>query len=50
MACNIVHEFRNSSFEAHGLAKHALTLGFGRHVWLGQPGELVLLPLNILEI
>ena len=38
--CNIVHEFRSSNFEAHTLARHALGLGFGRHVWLGRPGEL----------
>lgn len=50
MAFNIVHEFRNLNFEAHNLAKHALTLGFGRYVWLGQPGELLFLPVNVLEI
>lgn len=30
--CSIVHEFRSSIFEARNLAKHVLTLGFGRHV------------------
>ena len=39
-ACNFVHEFRSSNFEAHNLAKHALKLGVGRHVWLGHPGDL----------
>jgi hypothetical protein len=48
-SCNIVHEFRSSNFEVHNLAKHALTLGFGHHVWLGQPGELYLLPVNVME-
>ena len=48
--CNIVHESRSSNFKAHNLAKHVLTLGFGRHVWLGQPRELLFLPVNILEI
>ena len=47
--CNIVHEFRSSNFEAHTLARHALGLGFGRHVWLDRQGELPL-PVNILEI
>ena len=27
LSCNIVHEFRSSNFEAHNLAKHALSLG-----------------------
>ena len=47
-ACNIVHEFKSSNTEAHNLAKHALSLGFGRHVWFGQPGELVFIPVNIM--
>jgi hypothetical protein len=47
-ACNIIHEFRSSNFEAHNLAKHSLSLGFGRHVWLGQPGDLLFLPVNIM--
>ena len=34
-ACNIVHEYRSSNFEAHTLARHAFRLSFGRHVWLG---------------
>uniref|UniRef100_A0A8R7TDL6 RNase H type-1 domain-containing protein n=1 Tax=Triticum urartu TaxID=4572 RepID=A0A8R7TDL6_TRIUA len=35
--CNIGHESRSSNVEAHKLAKHALSLPAGRHVWLGQP-------------
>jgi hypothetical protein len=31
------HESRDSNREAHCLAKHACTLGPGRHVWLGSP-------------
>ena len=38
---------RSSNFEAHKLAKHALTLGTGRHVWLGYPGELSFVPVNV---
>ena len=36
-----------TTLEAHNLAKHVLTLDFGRHVWLGQLGELLFLPVNI---
>lgn len=49
-SCNIVHEFRTSNTEAHNLTKHALSLGFGRHVWLGQPGDLFFIPVNIVVI
>ena len=48
-SCKVVHEFRSSNFEAHNLAKYALSLGVGRHVWLGQPGELDFVPFNIME-
>ena len=46
-ACNILHEFRSSNIKAHKLAKHALSLGVGRHAWLGQPNELDFVPVNI---
>ncbi|XBI91523.1 hypothetical protein VPH35_028823 [Triticum aestivum] len=49
-SCIISHEFRTSNFEAHKLAKHALTLGTGRHAWLGQPRELLFVPVNIVTI
>ena len=45
--CNISHEFRSSNIEAHKLAKHALSLPSGRHVWLGQPHGLSFVPVNI---
>ena len=45
--CSFVHEFRSLNFEAHNLAKHVLSLGVGRHVWLGHPGNLSFVPLNI---
>ena len=48
ISCYIVHEFRSSNFEAHNLAKHSLTLGLGRHVWLGHPGDLPFVPVNIM--
>ena len=49
-SCNIVHEFRAWNTEAHNLAKHALSLGFGRHIWLGLPGDLIFLPVNLMTI
>jgi hypothetical protein len=49
-ACNFIHEFRSSNFEAHNLARHALSLGFGRRVWLGQPGDLSFIPVNVVTI
>ena len=45
--CNFVNEFRSSNFEAHNLAKHTLKLGVGRHVWLGHPGNLSFVPVNV---
>jgi hypothetical protein len=47
LSCNFLHEFRTSNVEAHSLAKHALTLGDGRHVWLGQTGDLDFVPLTV---
>ena len=46
-SCNFVHEFRSSNVEAHNLAKHALSLGVGRCVWLGNPGDLSFVRVNI---
>ena len=50
IACNFVHEFRSSNFEAHNLARHALSLGLGRRVWLGLPGDLNFIPVNVVTI
>lgn len=36
ISCDIVHDFRSSTHEAHSLVKHALTLGVGCHVWLDR--------------
>ena len=49
-SCNFVHEFRSSNVEAHNLAKHALKLGVGRRVWLGHPGDLPFVPVNIVTV
>ena len=45
--CTFVHEFRSSNVEAHNLAKHALGLGIGRHIWLDHPGDLSFVHVNI---
>lgn len=45
--CNFVHENRSSNVEAHNLAKHALKLGMGRRVWLGHPGNLSFVPVQL---
>jgi hypothetical protein len=36
-SCSFVHEGRASNFEAHNLARHALSLDVGRHMWLLAP-------------
>ena len=48
LSCKVVHEFRSLNFEAHNLARYVLSLDFGRHVWLGQLGDLDFLPVNIM--
>ena len=47
ISCSFSHEYRTSNTEAHNLTKYALSLGFGRHTWLGQPGDLIFVPMNI---
>lgn len=42
-----VHELRSSDFEARNLAKHALSLSVGRHVWLITPNDTTLVPIHI---
>ena len=32
--CSFIFEGRSSNIEAHSLARHALSLSVGRHVWL----------------
>lgn len=46
-SCLISHEYRTSNDEAHKLVKHAFSLGTGRHIWLGQPGNLDFVPVNL---
>ena len=49
-SCNIVHESRSSNVDAHNLAKHALRLGPGRHVWLGETDDISFVPVNIVTV
>ena len=49
-SCIFRHEFRTLNVEAHKLAKHALTLGVGRHVWLDHPGNLLFVPVNCVTV
>jgi hypothetical protein len=42
-SCSFVHEFRASNFEAHNLAKHALSFDIGRHIWLANPYSVTVL-------
>ena len=39
-----IHEGRSLNVEAHNLARYALSLGQGRHLWLLEPYDPVLLP------
>ena len=45
--CLITHKRRDFNFEAHNLATHASSLGFGRHVWLDLPYDPLNVPVNI---
>ena len=47
ISCNVVHQSRSSNYDAHNLAKHALTLNVDRHVWLGQCEGILFVPINI---
>lgn len=44
---SFVHEHRNFNFEAHNLAKFDCNLAIGRHVWLGNPHDPTVVPMNI---
>ena len=47
VSCSFVFERRNFNFEAHNLAKFVCNLNIGRHVWLGYPHDLNLVPMTI---
>jgi hypothetical protein len=48
-SCFFTFESRTCNFEAHSLAKHASSLGVGRHLWLDLPYDQVNIPVNILQ-
>ena len=41
--CSFVFESRASNFESHNLAKHMISSGVGRHLWLGTPDYVTIL-------
>ena len=45
-----VYQSRSSNTEVHNLAKSALSLGVGRHLWLGSPYDPNAVPVNILVV
>ena len=45
--CNFSFESCRANLEAHKLAKHSLSLGPGRHLWLGQPHDQRCIPLSV---
>jgi hypothetical protein len=45
--CKIVFEGKASNFEAHNLARHSLSFGVARHLWLGTPYSINI-PVNII--
>lgn len=40
----VLYEKRNHNYEAHNLAKAAVTLDFGRHLWLLSKPEFLYIP------
>lgn len=47
-SCSFSHESRSSNMEAHHLAKHALHLSEGRHLWLINPYDTTVIPVNLI--
>lgn len=45
-SCSFIFEERETNIEAHGLAKFALNLSIGRHLWLGQPPDIQCITVN----
>ena len=46
-SCVFLHELRNSNYEPHSLARHALSLDQGQYVWFGQPHDPVVLTVSL---
>ena len=46
-SCSFIFESRGSNVEAHRLARYALNLAPGRHVWFGQPHDQTCIPLSV---
>ena len=46
-SCGFKFESRVSNFEPHKLARHAVKLVHGRHIWLGLPHDISVIPVAI---
>ena len=47
LSCNFSFETRAANYEAHRLAKFALSRGPGLHVWFGVPHDQTCIPLHV---
>lgn len=48
-ACRFIHESRSRNFEVDNLAKLSLSLALGRHVWLLQRHDIVIIPMDLAD-
>ena len=46
-SCKFIFERRNFNLEVHNLAKYAYNLGIGRDVWLDNPHNPTIVPMNM---
>ena len=49
ISCNFAFEGSASNHETHNRARYALSPDQGRHVWLGQPHDIICIPMSISE-
>lgn len=46
ISCNFIHESRDLNIDAHRLARFGVSLTSGRHVWLGNPHDPLVITIN----
>ena len=46
LSCSFIHEGRLSNKEAYSLARHALYIDEGRHVWFLNPFDTAIIPVT----
>ena len=44
--CDFIFEGRKGNIDAHNIAKFSTSLVQGRHVWLGEPHDPFVIPVN----